>query len=46
MNYLFTNAPIFVPGMRKSDWESTELEHRLAEVQAKQGSISHHEMKA
>ncbi|KAF9693282.1 hypothetical protein EKO04_008832 [Ascochyta lentis] len=43
MNYLFTNAPLFVPGMNKSDWQSTDIERRVAEVQAKQGSISHHE---
>lgn len=43
MNYLFTNAPYFVPGMKKSDWQSTDIERRVAEVEAKQGSISHHE---
>ncbi|KAJ4336665.1 hypothetical protein N0V87_005227 [Didymella glomerata] len=43
MNYLFTNAPYFVPGMNKRDWQSTDIERRVAEVEAKQGSISHHE---
>jgi hypothetical protein len=43
MNYLFTNAPYFVPGMRKSDWQSNDIERRVAEVEAKQGSVSHHE---
>lgn len=41
MNYLFTNAPLFVPGMNKSDWNQHDLEHRVAEVEAK-GSISSH----
>ncbi|KAK4508500.1 hypothetical protein PRZ48_002239 [Zasmidium cellare] len=41
MNYLFTNAPLFVPGMSKSDWNQHDLEHRVAEVEAK-GSISSH----
>ncbi|KAF1912763.1 general substrate transporter [Ampelomyces quisqualis] len=44
MNYLFTNAPIFVPGMNKTDWApGRDLERRVEEVQAKQGSISHAE---
>lgn len=41
MNYLFTNAPLFVPGMSKSDFYQHDLEHRVAEVEAK-GSISSH----
>jgi hypothetical protein len=45
MNYLFTHAPLFVPGMSKKDWQSSELEHRVAEVKVKQGSISHDEVK-
>lgn len=43
MNYLFTHAPVFVPGMNKNEWQSTDIERRVAEVEAKQGSISHHE---
>jgi sugar porter (SP) family MFS transporter len=42
MNYLFTNAPIFVPGMDKRDFP-TDIERRVEEVEAKQGSISHAE---
>jgi hypothetical protein len=42
MNYLFTNAPLFVPGMNKNDFP-TDLERRVEEVAAKQGSISHAE---
>ncbi|CAA9960662.1 Sugar transporter STL1 [Pyrenophora teres f. maculata] len=40
MNYLFTNAPLFVPGMNKRDWVP-DIERRVEEVAAKQGSISH-----
>lgn len=44
MNYLFTNAPLFVPGMDKRDWTpGQDLERRVEEVAAKQGSISHAE---
>ncbi|KAH7084546.1 general substrate transporter [Paraphoma chrysanthemicola] len=46
MNYLFTNAPMFVPGMDKTDWApAADLERRVQEVEAKQGSISHAEVK-
>jgi hypothetical protein len=46
MNYLFTNAPMFVPGMDKRDWvPGTDLERRLEEVEAKQGKVSHTEVK-
>jgi hypothetical protein len=44
MNYLFTNAPMFVPGMDKRDWApGQDLERRVEEVAAKQGSVSHAE---
>ncbi|KAJ4984594.1 sugar transport protein [Stagonosporopsis vannaccii] len=43
MNHLFTHAPYFVPGMNKRDWQSTDIERRVAAVEAKQGSVSHHE---
>lgn len=43
MKDLFTNAPIFVPGMDKREWRTSDLERRVEEVEAKQGSISHHE---
>ncbi|KAH8698209.1 sugar transporter STL1 [Phaeosphaeriaceae sp. PMI808] len=44
MNHLFKNAPMFVPGMDKRDWApGTDLERRVEEVKAKQGSISHTE---
>jgi hypothetical protein len=46
MNYLFTNAPMFVPGMDKTDWApAADLERRVQEVEAKQGSISHAEVR-
>lgn len=40
MNHLFTHAPLFVPGMDKRDWVP-DIERRVEEVAAKQGSISH-----
>jgi hypothetical protein len=44
MNYLFTNAPLFVPGMKKVEFlPGADLERRVEEVAAKQGSISHTE---
>jgi hypothetical protein len=43
MKYLFTNAPMFVPSMKKSDYESHDLEHRVAEVEAKQSYGNAHE---
>ena len=45
MNYLFTNAPYFVPGMKKRDFETHDLERRVEEVERK-GSVSHHEVEA
>ncbi|KAF2272025.1 general substrate transporter [Westerdykella ornata] len=42
MNHLFRDAPLFVPPMKKADYMSHELEHRVEEVEAKQG-ISHAE---
>lgn len=41
MKFLFTEAPFFVPGMKMRDFETHDLEHRVHEVEAKQGSISH-----
>ena len=42
MHHLFTHAPIWVPGMDKRDWvPGTDLERRVEEVEAKQGSVSH-----
>jgi len=41
MNYLFTNAPIFVPTMNMKDFEQHDLEHRVAEVERK-GSVTSH----
>ncbi|PVH93448.1 general substrate transporter [Periconia macrospinosa] len=36
MKYLFTNAPIFVPGMKGNDYSPHDLERRVEEVEAKQ----------
>ncbi|KAK1819106.1 hypothetical protein LTR12_006421 [Friedmanniomyces endolithicus] len=41
MNYLFTNAPWFVPTMSMKDYEIHDLEHRVEEVERK-GSITRH----
>ena len=41
MNYLFTNAPLFVPSMNRKDYEQHDLENRVAEVEQK-GSVSSH----
>nr|OQO28253.1 hypothetical protein B0A51_04343 [Rachicladosporium sp. CCFEE 5018] len=38
MNYLFTNAPWFVPGMNMKDFETHDLEIRVQEVEQK-GSV-------
>lgn len=35
MNYLFTNAPIFVPTMNMKDYEQHDLENRVQEVERK-----------
>lgn len=35
MNYLFTNAPIFVPTMNMKDYEQHDLENRVHEVERK-----------
>lgn len=35
MNFLFTNAPIFVPTMNIKDYEQHDLENRVHEVERK-----------
>lgn len=42
MNYLFTNAPWFVPTMNMRDFTTNDLEHRAEEVERK-GSIMREE---
>jgi hypothetical protein len=42
MNYLFTHAPLFVPGMKKVEFASLDIDRRVEEVEAKQG-IQHEE---
>ena len=39
MNWLFSNAPLFVPGMKKRDYANFELEHRVEEIERK-GSVA------
>ncbi|KAF2424416.1 general substrate transporter [Tothia fuscella] len=36
MNYLFTNAPLFVPGMKIREFETHDLERRVEEAERKQ----------
>lgn len=41
MNYLFTNAPIFVPTMNMKDYEQHDLQQRVVEAERK-GSVTSH----
>ncbi|KAK3704158.1 hypothetical protein LTR37_013998 [Vermiconidia calcicola] len=41
MNYLFTNAPLFVPSMNRKDFETRDLENRVAEAERKASVSSH-----
>jgi hypothetical protein len=43
MNYLFTNAPLFVPTMKMADFETHDLEHRAAEASEKHEINTHQE---
>jgi hypothetical protein len=43
MNYLFTNAPLFVPTMKKHEFESHDLERRVEEAQEKGGVSTRHD---
>jgi hypothetical protein len=43
MNYLFTNAPWIVPGLKMSEYRSHDLEQRAAELQQKEAAASHTE---
>lgn len=36
MNYLFTNAPIFVPTMKSREWARHDIDNRVDEVERKQ----------
>ena len=42
MNYLFTNAPLFVPGMKRHDFKTHDLEKRVEQISAK-NDMSHEE---
>lgn len=35
MNYLFTNAPLFVPFMKMKDFNTSDLERRAEELERK-----------
>jgi hypothetical protein len=43
MNYLFTNAPWFVPTMKMENYETHDLERRVEEVERKHGIVSREE---
>jgi hypothetical protein len=45
MNHLFTNALIFVPGMKIADFENHNLENMAEAVERKQSLIGHVEQK-
>ncbi|EOD42856.1 putative mfs sugar transporter protein [Neofusicoccum parvum] len=45
MNYLFTNAPLFVPTMDRSAVETHDLERRVEEVERKGSIVRTHEEK-
>ena len=39
MRYLFTEAPWFVPTLKKQDYETHDLERRVEEVKAKEDGV-------
>ncbi|OCL04577.1 general substrate transporter [Glonium stellatum] len=41
MNYLFTNAPLFVPTVEKAGYQTHDLERRVEEVERKQSYVAH-----
>ncbi|KAF2196575.1 general substrate transporter [Delitschia confertaspora ATCC 74209] len=41
MNHLFTYAPLFVPGMKSTDFATHDLERRVEEVERKQAYSEH-----
>lgn len=43
MNYLFTNAPLFVPTTDLAQFNLHDLEHRAAQLELKQANVSHTE---
>jgi hypothetical protein len=43
MNYLFTNAPLFVPTTDLAQFNLHDLEHRAAELEQKQANVTHTE---
>lgn len=44
MNYLFTHAPYIVPGSKRTEYVSHDLENRVDELEHKQASTSHAEV--
>lgn len=44
MNYLFTNAPLFVPPTDMKQFNLHDLEHRAAELEHKNAGVIHTEV--
>jgi hypothetical protein len=44
MNYLFTHAPWIVPGSKRTEYVSHDLENRVGELQQKEATVAHTEV--
>jgi hypothetical protein len=44
MNYLFTNAPWFVPGTKIEEYNTHDLEQRVAALEHKEATATHEEV--
>jgi len=44
MNYLFTNAPWFVPGTKMEQYKTHDLEQRVAALEHKEAAATHEEV--
>jgi hypothetical protein len=40
MNYLFTHSPWIIPGSKKTEYISHDLENRAAELSRKEATVS------
>jgi hypothetical protein len=45
MNYLFTHSPWIIPGSKKTEYISHDLENRAAELSRKEATVSEEESK-
>jgi hypothetical protein len=46
MNYLFTHSPWIIPGSKKTEYISHDLENRAAELSRKEATVSETGVKA